>query len=255
MNTFISEYGLWGILGFIAGLLYLIAVSGKFHKSREDVTYLYVWAAVSCIVGAKLLYLFVLFLSGNLVEIELQNVRMLISEYMRGGFVYYGGAFGTVLGLRIACRYFSLDEKFYGDFIIPALPLAHAISRIGCYKVGCCYGKETDGIIHVIYDTSLFAPNGVALVPVQLVEAAFEIVFWMVLLILSFRKGSEVAPFSLTKLYFAMYATMRFFLEFYRGDLERGFVGILSISQWISLIVILCLIAKRTAQKRLDLFN
>ena len=40
--------------------------------------------------------------------------------------------------------------------------------------------------------------------------------------------------------YVALYSVMRFILELYRGDVERGYVidGILSTSQFISLLVI-----------------
>ena len=31
---------------------------------------------------------------------------------------------------------------------------------------------------------------------------------------------------------------MRFVLEFFRGDPERGFVGPLSVSQWIAIVLI-----------------
>lgn len=246
----ISEYGLWGVSGFAAGFLYIVAMAKRFHVNREDVTYLYVWATVSCIAGAKLLYLCVCLLTGELKAGETQPLWEVIIEYLRGGFVYYGGAFGAVLGLWLACKYFSLRAKYYIDFIIPALPLAHSISRIGCYKVGCCYGTETDSIIHVIYELSQFAPNGIPLVPVQLIEAIFEFAFWLILFIITIRKSAGLRPFSLSKMYFGMYATIRFFVEFYRGDVARGFVGILSTSQFISLIIILFLAVNRAMMKR-----
>ncbi len=250
MSNLISGYGVWGVAGFTVGLLYLLAVSGKFHRNRENVAYLYVWASVACIIGAKILYICVIILSGSFEGYGSQPWGIMIIEYLRGGFVYYGGAFGALLGLLLACKYFSLNAPRYIDLIITALPLAHSISRVGCYRVGCCYGKETDSIIHVIYESSLFAPNGVTLVPVQLIEAAFEFTFWLILLAITIRKSGELPPFSLSKLYFGMYATMRFLIEFYRGDAARGFVGILSTSQIISLMVILFLAVNRVVRKR-----
>ena len=38
--------------------------------------------------------------------------------------------------------------------------------------------------------------------------------------------------------YFLLYGVIRFVLEFFRGDRYRGFVGVLSISQVLSLVVV-----------------
>lgn len=44
------------------------------------------------------------------------------------------------------------------------------------------------------------------------------------------------------KLYLISYATIRFCLEFLRGDEYRGFVGLISTSQFISLIIVVAAI-------------
>ena len=67
----------------------------------------------------------------------------------------------------------------------------------------------------------------------QLVEAAINLVIFSVLIMIQNRgafKGRTIYC------YFIMYPVCRFILEFFRGDPERGFIGPLSVSQWISLI-------------------
>lgn len=88
--------------------------------------------------------------------------------------------------------------------------------------MGCCYGCPTDSSLGVTFHVSPIAPNGVALVPVQLLEAAAEFLLFAVLL------GG----------YLATYGVLRFTLEFFRYDNYRGFLGPLSLSQWISIVTV-----------------
>lgn len=106
---------------------------------------------------------------------------------LRGGFVFYGGVFGGLLSLVLVCRYFRYDRDSMFMVITPALPLAHAFGRVGCTVAGCCYGIETDGIISIVYHNSRYAPVGVRLFPVQLVEAAGDIVIFIILVYIILR--------------------------------------------------------------------
>ena len=50
-------YGLLGLLGFLLGLLFVILRVPRFSLSRDDAAYIYVFAALGALAGAKLLYL------------------------------------------------------------------------------------------------------------------------------------------------------------------------------------------------------
>ncbi|WP_460321096.1 prolipoprotein diacylglyceryl transferase family protein [Paenibacillus sp. YSY-4.3] len=41
----------------------------------------------------------------------------------------------------------------------------------------------------------------------------------------------------IASLYLLLYSAGRFVIEFYRGDIIRGSVGVLSTSQWIAIVV------------------
>jgi phosphatidylglycerol:prolipoprotein diacylglycerol transferase len=77
-------------------------------------------------------------------------------------------------------------------------------------------------------------PLGIPLHPTQLYEAAAEFVILVVLLTIE-RKGRPYAGRTFW-LYMLLYAVSRFVIEFYRGD-ERGAVGVLSTSQFISVLL------------------
>jgi phosphatidylglycerol:prolipoprotein diacylglycerol transferase len=77
------------------------------------------------------------------------------------------------------------------------------------------------------------APCGPGIFPVQLLEALmlFALAFCALVLLL---KKKEL-PFFL--LYLIFYSVIRFALEYLRNDKGRGFIGPLSVSQFISIFV------------------
>lgn len=241
MNQTFSLYGLLGTMGFVCGLIYLIIIKKVLaHKdetirqiSYDDMVYVYIWCVITAIIFAKILYL--------LTEIKpiidlIVNNRMTIGvllSLLNGGFVFYGGLIGAFIGLTLSCKYFKFDKQTMSTYLLPTLPLMHAFGRIGCHFVGCCYGTITASKIHVIYQNSSFAPNGVALVPIQMAEAIFEFAIATLMIILLIVKKRN-----LTNLYLISYASFRFIAEFFRGDSVRGIIGPFSTSQWISIIIL-----------------
>lgn len=263
----ISPYGMLGIAGVICGIVYLWLITRKTDIDFSDVIYVYVWSAIGVMVGAKLLY--ILIEMPQITEVLKQYIALgsigdgsiTIKDYavglLSGGFVFYGGVFGGLLSLVIACRYFGYDRDSMFMVITPALPLAHAFGRVGCTMAGCCYGIETDGIISIVYHNSRYAPVGVRLFPVQLVEAAGDIVIFVILVYiilrnsnvknaaLGYQKPGSHRGFSgriVLYIYLLMYAVLRFVLEFLRGDAVRGHWLFFSTSQWICIFVLMYVI-------------
>lgn len=154
-----------------------------------------------------------------------------------GGLVFYGsvvvGFFGGLIGIRLT----RLDIAIVERCVVPFIPIGHAIGRVGCLLAGCCYGIEYEGFGAVRYPACAV---GVTLdqgyFPVQLLEAMFNIITCFILLKL--RKKAK-SKFELTALYFLLYGTVRFFVEFLRGDKIRGELLELSTSQWISVVLTL----------------
>ena len=63
----------------------------------------------------------------------------------------------------------------------------------------------------------------------------FSVLLWL------YKK--EIRRGKLIFLYLALYCPCRFFLGFFRGDVYRGILFGISTSQWISIIIMLTLIA------------
>lgn len=225
----VSAYAVMVVAGCVAALLYVLLASAKHGLDPEDSIYIFVPGFLGMAVGAKLLYLLVsihdLLQYAYLLQ---EDPRLYFRTFLTGGFVFYGGLFGVILGAYAAARFMKKDVKQYIPVYVPALCLFHICGRIGCYLQGCCYGK--DGI------------------PVQLMETAGVLVF-LIWFLLHDRRDDWKDPEEPLLYYLAGYAILRFLLEFLRADAERGFIGMLSVSQWISIGVLAFLFLRRMYRK------
>lgn len=224
----VKSYGFCIALGIIAA--YIVAETRtKKRKLNPDTCFdLAVWAAIGGLLGAKLMF--------YIVEIKnvIANPSMLLD--ISNGFVVYGGIIGGVISGYIACKVKKLDVMMWFDLIIAEIPLAQAFGRMGCFFAGCCYGAETDSACHVVFQNSRFAPNHIQLIPTQLISSAANLLHFLILTFVIARIFKK-KPGVLTSCFLVFYSIGRFIIEFFRGDIARGSVGIFSTSQFISFFI------------------
>lgn len=222
----VHGYGLMIGIGVVAALL----VSDRRAKKKGlNGDLIYNMAIISVVIG---------FLCARLLFIitEWDNFLANPKAYMLGGgFVVYGGIIGGALSLMAYCRYKKLDTWAYIDLLVPAVAMAQGFGRIGCFLAGCCYGKETDCFLGVVFKNSKYAPNNVKLLPSQLFSSAGDFLLAAFLFWYSSRNPRKGKT---SILYLMLYSVGRFLVEFTRND-PRGSVGIFSTSQFIGMIVFL----------------
>lgn len=235
INVFGHELASYMILIFIGmfiGIFIAVKYFSKFNNLKsEDVIYCFLYAVIGLGIGAKLLYIItnIPFFIENYQKLDFS----MILQIFRGGFVFYGGLIGAILGIFIYSKQFKISFSSLLLTLIPVVPLIHAFGRIGCFLAGCCYGIEYHGIGSVIFTNTTFAPLNVPLFPVQLLESFCNLIIFAILLC-TYKK--YINTYKTIALYCILYSITRFFVEFLRGDLIRGFLLNLSTSQWISLI-------------------
>lgn len=224
----IYSYGFMIAIGVITALLISLFRGKKLGLNLDAIMSVAICGLFGGIIGAKLLYW--------VVELpQIINNPSYIIETLSSGFVVYGGIIGGILSGYIYCKKRGLDFLIYLDLIVPALAIAQGFGRLGCFATGCCYGRETNSIIGIIFENSLNAPNGIPLIPTQLFSSAGDFILAGILLYYSLkakRKG-EVAA-----LYIILYSIGRFIIEIFRGD-PRGSVSFLSTSQFICILMFL----------------
>ena len=228
--TMVYGYGLMIAIGIM--LAYLLAEyrARRIGLDDEAVFGLTCWAVVGGLLGGKVLYYLTI-----LPQIA-ANPAMLFQD-LAYGFVIYGALIGGVLGVILYCRWRKLNALSYFDLAVPSVAMAQGFGRIGCILAGCCYGRETSGPLFMVFHGSDYAPNGIPLIPTQAISSVLNFAHFALLLV--FAKKYKKGEGQVAGLFFILYSIGRFFLEFLRGDMERGSVGALSTSQFISLFMFL----------------
>lgn len=222
----VHSYGLMIALGILVCVFMGMYRARKYGYKDEAVLDIAILGILSGFVGAKLLYVLVEF------DSFLKNpMDVLGSE----GFVVYGGIIvGALVGI-LYCRIKKIPCWEYFDLLAPSIAVAQGFGRIGCFLAGCCYGRPTDTFWGVTFPEGSFAPAGVPLIPTQLISSAGDFIITGILLVYSKhnKKAGNVGI-----LYMLLYGIGRFLVECLRSD-DRGTVGLLSTSQFISIGIIL----------------
>lgn len=238
-----KEIGTYTIMAIIGALLagWLACRAAKRRGLDEnDMLVTLLIAAIGVFIGSHLLYgltnlpvIIALIRSPGQVK-SLSHLFQWIF-YIFGGGVFYGGLLGGLSAGTIYLRRKKLPLGPFSDIAAPVIALFHCFGRIGCFLGGCCYGVEVDW--GIVYTNSLIPEaNGVPRLPVQLIEAGFNLLLFCLLAALLTRGRLR---HRLLLLYLTLYPTGRFVLEFFRGDAIRGFFMGLSTSQWISCLLLL----------------
>lgn len=245
----IHTFGVLLAAAYLVALAWLMRGARRERLDPDSLMSLGLWAIVGALIGAKALLMLRSFNDYLATPSDLWSMATLTSA---GDF--YGGFIG---GLVAAALFFwrHPDVPFWrsADLCGPAIALGQAIGRIGCFMAGDDYGRPTSVLWAVTFrdpDVARIggAPLGVPLHPVQLYESVVCLALFLFLVWLGRRKradGDVILAYTL------LYALARFGLEYFRGDLDRGFVlgGMLSTSQFIAIILfalsLVLLIARR----------
>jgi len=232
----IHSYGVLILAGFVAGylLVHWNARQRVLTIDRREILWLTGIVLASSMAGAKIFDVLVM-----LPDI-IASGRSLLEVFTGGGFMFYGGVAGALIGFVWYCRRQHLDIRVWLDLFAPALALGQVFGRMGCFMAGCCYGAPTTCSLGVVFDhpDNTVTPHGVALHPTQLYESGFALLLFVVLEFLWFKRRPRI-PGGLMAVWALGYAIFRFYVEFVRFD-PRGstLFGVLTPSQVVSLVLV-----------------
>ncbi|MDC0160827.1 prolipoprotein diacylglyceryl transferase [Gemmatimonadales bacterium] len=244
----ITSFGVFMLLAFLTAGYVLRAELQRVNEDPDKAWDFVFMAVIGGILGAKVYYLLLNF--PSLIE---DPIRMIFS---RGGLVWYGGfLLATALVIREIRRQ-GLSVPAMADLIAPALALAYAVGRIGCFLVGDDWGRPTDSFLGIRF------PQGSPATTVQNIEQMFGITVDPALI----EEYGNVVPVHPTQLYEVGMSTLiffilwrirehehqkgwlfmlwlgcagveRFLVEFLRAKDDR-FFGVLTVAQIISLAIV-----------------
>lgn len=246
-------YPVLALIGIFVSGIYACRTAKKRGYDDNDMIVFLLISGIGVLLGMHLLYgvtnlplLQKLLHTPGVISSWKDFLDVVVSIF--GGSVFYGGLLGGIAAGYLYGKNRKLDLSAWSDMIAPVVPLFHVFGRIGCFLGGCCYGAESP--VGFVYRYSpIPEANGVVRFPIQLVEA-----FWNLLLFLVLSHLLRKNRFSgrLFCGYLLAYAPARFLLEFWRGDTLRGSWLGLSTSQWVSLLVVagaLLVLFRQTARQ------
>lgn len=220
-------YPLCVAAGFLIGTVIVMYLGKKLEISENKSFILMCFVEIGVILGGKILFLVVNI--HNLARI-FENLGFL-AVFTKTGFVFFGGVFGGIIAVLAFSKIYKFLFREILSLVLSVAPLIHAIGRIGCLCAGCCYGIEW------ARQTAIFIHNAYRF-PIQLLEALLNLILFFILQVFFIQKKEFIIP-----LYFGGYGIIRFFCEFFRGDMQREFIGVLSVSSWISIVcILLCIL-------------
>ena len=227
-------YGGMMALAFLSGILIMVHLGKSRGFDSNKMVDLGLYIMVAALVGSRVLYIFVNY------KQYLDNPLDIFLVY-KGGLVFYGGLAGGVAIVLWFIKKHQLPALEVLDILPIALVLGHSLGRVGCFLNGCCFGLETTGFLGVEFPaTSLpygqFGP-GHHVHPVQLYSSFGNLMLFGLLFYL--YKNHRTFPGKIVSIYLIVYPILRSINESFRGDIERGFIGPVSTSQAISILVFL----------------
>ncbi|MGD2044773.1 MAG: prolipoprotein diacylglyceryl transferase [Gemmatimonadota bacterium] len=241
----ITSFGVLMLLSFLTGGYVLRSELGRIGEDPEKAWDLVFMAVIGGILGAKGYYILL-----NYPRLATDPAGLIFS---RGGLVWYGGfGLATILVIwEIKRRRLPLART--ADAAAPALALAYAVGRIGCFMVGDDWGRPTDAWVGIRFpqgapptrvdiieqqfgisvDPALVEKYGqiVPVHPTQLYEVGLSTLIFFLLWRI---RRTPRPPGWLFMLWLGLAGTERFLVEFLRAKDDR-FFGLLTLAQIISL--------------------
>ena len=240
----VTSFGVFMLLAFLTGGYVLRAEMRRLGQDPEKAWDLVFMAVIGGIVGAKTYYVLL-----NWDQTVANPMGMI---FARGGLVWYGGFLLATVLVVWEIRRQKLPLPKMADAVAPALALAYAVGRVGCFMVGDDWGRPTDSWVGIAFprgapptrvdiierdfgiavDPALVERYGqiVPVHPTQLYEVGMSTLIFFVLWKL--RRQPRAAGW-LFMLWLVLAGVERFVVEFFRAKDDR-FLGPLTLAQMIS---------------------
>lgn len=211
-NVPIYSHGFFLLFGLLAGLAWLTLEARRRRWTKEEVIPITLAAFVGGMIGARVS---IAFFNGFEYAPLTLNMYALFDPRIGPGSII-GGVVGGYIGGYIASKIIG-KEKCSCDAFAPAMALATAIGRMGCFlsfedglgkPTTLPWGVPLPGADHLVH-------------PAPLYDMAFNLAWFGVLLALRDHKWMQDG--NLLKFGIGGYAFFRFFVEFTRNNRALAF--------------------------------
>jgi phosphatidylglycerol---prolipoprotein diacylglyceryl transferase len=136
-NVPIYAYGVMLGTSLVVGWYLTLPLAERDGLPKETMANCYVFTALSAIAGARVLYIVT-------NPDEFKSLSDLFA-LRNGGLVAYGGFIGGLLGSWAFLAPKKIRLLAWADDAVPSLASGLLVTRIGCYLFGCDFGKRLPG--------------------------------------------------------------------------------------------------------------
>ena len=179
----IKSYGIMLALSFFLGVMYVYWQSKKHGRRFEPllaVAYIMIFGGVA---GARLFYVLLHLeeFSGHWLDV--------VNPFHQGmfglaGLNLYGGVLTGMIATVAFCIWRKMPILDVFDFFAPTIGIGLAVSRIGCFLNGCCFGSPTSlpwGVTFPPGSIPSFVFGSQPLHPAQLYSSLYGALIFLVL--------------------------------------------------------------------------
>ncbi len=207
-------------------LVYVVRRAVKQEKPIEIALNLALILMIGGFVGGRLFHVFY-----ELPQYYAEDWTR-VFKFWEGGFVFFGGFIIALAASWIYVWKMKLSFLEWANFYAPVGALGYGLGRISCFLAGCCYGGSCAAPWAVTFP---WDANQIARHPVQLYAVFWELIVFLILIWLEKKNQLKNRIFFL---WLIGHSLGRMMMEHYREDFRGNLIWNLSISTWISLILL-----------------
>ena len=216
----IYSYWFFYGLGLLSSVLLAVWLAHRRSLDLRKVLLLSVAAAISAVVFARLASVFF-------------GTRFLdLLDPQKNGQISFGGSFGALFIIVLLARPLKIPIADVFDGAACVIPIAQGIQRIGCFFNGCCFGPVSTSFFSVRFPrgtscfihhlkTGLVGPADLYSQPVFPIQLAASLICLIVSGICIWLFLRKQLRGKILGLYFVLYGTLRFILQWYRPDYDK----------------------------------
>ncbi|MBL7075804.1 prolipoprotein diacylglyceryl transferase [candidate division KSB1 bacterium] len=238
----LHTYGLMLATAFFVGIYLAMRRAKRAGVDPNHIIDLSVVIVIASLVGARITY--VLFHMDEFRGHWLDVVNPFQSDGTIGiaGLVFLGGGILAAGASVWFLKKRKLPVHKIADILIPSLALGIAITRVGCFFNGCCFGIASSAPWAMV-----FPPDSAAgyifpsrhIHPTQIYSSLGGFIIFLSLL---YSERYKTFDGFTTILFLILYSSFRFFIEFfrwYKESMKLFFIGDwgVTVSQFFSLLL------------------
>lgn len=232
----LPTYLLMNSFVFSLGIVWVFKRAEKFNLDPRVALDLCLIGMIASFIGARAFHIVF-----EHPEVYLAEPSMIFKVWY-GGFVFYGGMIGAVALTLLFCRLRKISFLTYADLFTLPLAFGYGLGRLGCLLAGCCYGLPTHLPWAVHFPPGVEAPAFVGLHPTQIYSSLWSFAGFGLLVVFEAKtkshNGGSVDAGQKFGFWLAWEGLGRIIVEQFRDDFRGPKVLNLSISTWISVLVL-----------------